>query len=250
MPSPYRGMDPYLEGTEWMSFHTEFCVELARQLRPFLRPQYTAMTMKYYVMDTPDELAIATRNGGSHGIYADVGVTEATQWHRSQTAPSAVMAPTIEMATIMPEPVPQFAIEIRDVEERKLVTLIELLSPANKRGQGYDEYIAKRQRVLLSMTHLLEIDLLRKGKRVPMRSPLPTAPYFVFLSRYEKRPITDIWQIKLNQPLPIVPVPLLAGDDDITLDLQQAFTNVYDLVGYDLILNYNNPPDVALDESK
>ncbi len=246
MPSPYQGMDPYLEGSEWMSFHTEYCVELARQLRPFLRPKYTAMTMKYYLMDTPDELAISTLDRRNYGIYADIGLAETTSLQLPERAATAVMEPTIEMATVMPQPVPQFSIEIRDVEERKLVTLIELLSPANKRGQGYDEYIAKRQQILLSTTHLLEIDLLRKGKRVPMRRPLPEAPYFIFLSRYEKRPLTAIWQVELDQPLPTIPVPLLAGDTDVPLNLQQAFTNVYETIGYDLILNYDRPPDVAL----
>jgi hypothetical protein len=242
-------MDPYLEGSEWMSFHSEFCVEIARQLRPFLRPKYTAMTMKYYIMDTPDELAISAYTGSRSGIYADVGVAEVSPAPVAQGAETAIMEPTIEMATVMPQATPQLAIEIRDIEERKLVTLIELLSPANKRGQGYDEYIAKRQRILLSTTHLLEIDLLRRGKRLPMRRALPPAPYFVFLSRYEKRPLTDIWQIELDQPLPTVPVPLLPNDADVPLNLQQAFTQVYDAVGYDLIFNYNRPPDIPIEDN-
>lgn len=246
MPSPYAGMDPYLEGREWMSFHSEFCVEIARLLRPFLRPKYTAMTMKYYIMDTPDELSIATYTPGRSGIYADVGVTERLTSSQLQSSLAAVMEPSIEMDTLMPEPVPQLTVEIRDIEERKLVTLIELLSPANKRGQGYDDYVNKRQRVLLSPTHLLEIDLLRKGKRVPMRQSLPNAPYFVFLSRSERRPRTDIWQIELDQPLPTIPVPLLAGDDDIPLNLQQAFENVYDAIGYDLIIDYDQLPDIPI----
>jgi hypothetical protein len=158
----------------------------------------------------------------------------------------AVTEPTLQIATVMPELVPQYAVEIQDVEQRRLVTLIELLSPANKRGEGYDEYIAKRQRVLLSTAHLLEIDLLRSGQRVPMRQPLPVAPYFVFLSRSTKRPITAVWQIELKQPLPVVPVPLLPGDQEVALDLQTAFTSVYDSVGYDLILDYTKPPDVPL----
>jgi len=142
--------------------------------------------------------------------------------------------------------VPHVTIEIRDVDDRQLVTAIELLSPTNKRGKSYEKYVTKRQRILSSTVHLLEIDLLRQGKRVPMQQPLPSAPYFVFLSRAEKRPISDVWPIDLDDPLPTVPVPLLSGDEDVLLDLQQAFTATYELHGYDLLIDYSQPPEVAL----
>jgi hypothetical protein len=54
----------------------------------------------------------------------------------------------------------------------------------------------------------------------------------------------DVWPITLDQPLPSVPVPLLAGDADVTLDLQAAFTNIYDVIGYDLAVDYTRPPEV------
>ena len=246
MPSPFPGMDPYLEGSEWTSFHSQFTTEVARQLAPKLRPRYVAMTTKRLVTDTPDEIAVTAK---SPNVYPDVGVAALSPYLMpGKGATATALEPTLQLATVMLELVPQYSVEIRDVEQRRLVTLIEILSPANKRGEGYDEYIAKRQRVLLSTAHLLEIDLLRKGQRVPMRQPLPFAPYFVFLSRYEKRPITEIWQIALNQSLPVVPVPLLAGDKDVTLDLQLALTNVYDLLSYDLLLDYTKPPQVSLDK--
>jgi hypothetical protein len=241
-------MDPYLEGSEWMSFHSEFCIEIARQLRPKLRPRYVALPTKRLVTETPDDLAISTSNGPGHIIYSDVSVTQATPQSPVQDRGGvAVLEPPLQIATVMPELIPQLAIEIRDVAERQLVTLIEVLSPANKRGDGYTEYVAKRQRVLLSTAHLLEIDLLRRGRRVPMRQPLPPLPYFVFLSRFEKRPLTEVWPIALDQPLPVVPVPLLPEDDDVALDLQSAFTNVYDSIGYDLLLDYTKPPEIPLD---
>jgi hypothetical protein len=93
---------------------------------------------------------------------------------------------------------------------------------------------------------LLEIDLLRQGQRVPMQHPRPSAAYFMFLSRVERRPITEIWPISLTAPLPVVPVPLLPGDTDEALDLQQAFTITYALLGYDLALDYTQPPEIPL----
>jgi hypothetical protein len=95
----------------------------------------------------------------------------------------------------------------------------------------------------------MEIDLLQMGERVPMQQPLPDAPYFVFLSRAEDRPLTDVWPIALSAPLPTVPVPLLATDPDVLLDLQSAFTAAYDFPGYDLIVEYSQPPDVPLSDT-
>jgi hypothetical protein len=118
------------------------------------------------------------------------------------------------------------------------------------RGDGYREYLDKRNRILSSTTHLLEVDLLRQGKRVPMQQTLPEAPYFIFLSRAEQRPITEVWPIQWTMPLPTVPVPLLPGDEDIQLDLQLAFTTVYDDFGYDLSVDYTQPPEIPLAEDK
>jgi hypothetical protein len=137
-------------------------------------------------------------------------------------------------------------VEIRDTAKRNLVTVIEFLSPTNKRGDGRREYLKKRSQLLLSTSHLLEIDLLRKGRRVPMQRPLPGAPYFVFLSRAGKRPHTDIWPIGLDHPLPTVPVPLGKGDPDVALDLELAFTNVYDVCRCDLLIDYTKPPEIPL----
>lgn len=245
MPSPFPGMDPYLEGNEWTSFHAMFSSEIARLLSPKLRPRYVALPMRRSIADTPDDLVITAK---SDNIYPDVGVVERSPVPMPTNGEVAVLEPTMQVATTMPEMVPQVYIEIQDVEERQLVTLIELISPANKRGRGYREYVEKRTRILLSTSHLLEIDLLRNGTRVPMREELPQSPYFIFLSRWQSRPITDIWEIGLNQSLPTIPIPLLPEDDDVALDLQQAFDNVYDSVAYDLLLDYTRPPDVPLQD--
>jgi hypothetical protein len=198
MPSPFPGMDPYLEGALWTTLHHGLGTEIVRQLTPKLRPNYIALPVERFLIDNS----------------------------------------------------PDVSVEIRDTSQRRLVTAIEILSPTNKRGAGNQEYLAKRQRLLLSTVHLLEIDLLRMGERVPMQQPLPDAPYFVLLSRAEERPMTEVWPIALDQALPTVPVPLLLGDDDVLLDLQAAFTAAYDLPGYDLIIDYTQPPDVPFTEGE
>lgn len=240
MPSPFPGMDPYLEGSRWVGVHSQLCAEIARQLAPRLRPKYVALTNERFILDTPEDVAVAPRS-----VYPDTGVTQASGAVLPQTPARASEAP-LHLATVMPERVPQVSVEIHDTTQRRLITAIEVLSPVNKRGQGRAEYLRKRRGIMLSDAHLIEIDLLRQGRRVPMRQALPSVPYFVLVGRAENRPILDVWPIVLDQPLPIIPIPLLPGDADTFLDLQQALTTVYDLVGYDLIVDYQRPPEVSL----
>lgn len=241
MPSPFVGMDPYLEGSEWTSVHVELSSEIARQLAPKLRPKYIVRTMRRFVTELPETVSISTGD-----IYPDVGLAVAPSGGATP-APSIALDPApLELTTIMPTSIPDITIEIRDVKERELITAIELLSPANKRGEGYQTYLRKRHQILLSRTHLVEIDLLRRGRRVPMHEPLPDAPYFIFVSRASTRPITQVWPLHLQTKLPSFPIPLLAEDGDVTLDLQAAFCTVYDALGYDLSVDYTKPPEVAV----
>jgi len=240
MPSPFPGMDPYLEGAEWTSVHIELSSEIARQLAPKLRPKYIVRTAKRFVTEMPDDITIATGN-----VYPDGSVSDSVQ--EDTVSYRATIPPPLHLATVMPARIPHVTIEIRDVADRELVTAIEVLSPTNKRGEGYQEYLDKRRRLLYSTVHLMEIDLLRKGRRVPMQQPLPPAPYFVFLSRAEKRPILEVWPIQLDMPLPVVSVPLLADDPDETLDLQLALNTIYDALNYDLSVDYTQPPEVPLE---
>jgi len=240
MPSPFPGMDPYLEGALWTTVHFSLSAEIVRQLAPKLRPRYLVLPAERFVMETPESVAIRTAD-----IYPDVSVAELRSV--AVTAQGTTIAPApLELATIIPAPIPHVTIEIRDTANRQLVTAIEVLSPTNKRGDGRQEYLAKRRRILLSTAHLLEIDLLRQGQRVPMQKPLPAVPYFIFLSRAERRPITEIWPISLKEPLPVVPIPLLPDDKDGALDMQQVFTTTYDLLGYDLAIDYTQPPEIPL----
>lgn len=237
-------MDPYLEGELWTSFHALFVPEIVRLLTPQLRPRYIALPQKYYIVvdtaDTPEVLPTE--------MYPDIWVAPAVPATGGSPAPTALLTPPLEMETItvLGTRVPHLWIEIRDLKKRKLVTAIEFLSPANKHGPGRKKYLRKRRRLLHSTCHLLEIDLLRQGQRVPMANPLPSAAYFVFLCRAQRTPITEIWPITLDQPLPLVPVPLLAGDPDVTLDLQTAFAGAYDVCGFDSVIDYSQPPDILL----
>lgn len=149
MPSPFPGMDPYLEGSEWTSVHTELSSEIARQLSPKLRPKYIVRLSRRFVSEMPEEVGIVTAD-----FYPDVSVIDAD--HDEGMAESVVAStwPPLQMATVIPAHVPHLTIEIRDVANRELVTAIEILSPTNKRGEGYQEYLDKRSRILRSQAHL------------------------------------------------------------------------------------------------
>ncbi|MCI0639420.1 MAG: DUF4058 family protein [Gemmataceae bacterium] len=237
-------MDPYLEGELWTTVHSQLAAEIARQLTPKIAPKYTARTEKRFVLaplwDEDSELA----------IYADVGVRHARKKAKTSAGGTVgVLEAPLVLPTVIEEKVPHFWVEIRDTRNRKLVTAIEILSPTNKRGLGRQEYLEKRSALLRSPVHLIEIDLLRKGLRPPMRKKLPRADYFVFLSRARRRPHTEIWPILLNEHLPVVPVPLMKVDPDVPLDLQDTLTQVYDGLRYDLDIDYDGSPDVPLSAS-
>lgn len=239
MPSPFPGMGPFLEGELWTNFHTQFAVEIARILSPQIRPRYVALTQKRFVTDSPDEAAVLVTS-----LYPDVGVASAGS---AGPAPrTGAIASPLETISLLPGEVPHVWVEIRDTENRELISCIEFPSPTNKRGQGREEYLKKRASLPRSRVNLLEIDLLHQGQRVPVKGPLLPLPYFIFLSRGNRRPVTEYWPIALDQPLPRIPVPLRESEGDVSLDLQVAFTNVYDGFGYDLLIDYREGPEPAL----
>lgn len=89
---------------------------------------------------------------------------------------------------------------------------------------------------------MIEIDFLRTGTRYPTEEKLPNVPYFVFLCRAKRRKDVEVWPIPLDQPLPEVTVPLIPGDAEVKLDLQKALGTIYDIIGYDELMDYTLPP--------
>jgi len=250
MPSPFPGMDPYLEGEMWQEFHDRLANQISEQLMPRLRPKYVALLDKRYVIDRP---GLGIVQPSERHVYPDVHVVK-PPYRPTVSMPTyggvAVIEPTVEVPSPMIEEVPVLSIEIRDVAERRLVTLIEILSPVNKRGDGAREYAQRRLEIMHTSTHLLEIDLLCQGRRIQLLQEPPRTPYYVYLSRAQRRPYTQVWAIELSQPLPAVPVPLLPPDADVALDLQSALNACFDLVGYEELLDYQAEPPAGLSETE
>jgi hypothetical protein len=249
MANPFPGMDPYLEGEMWQEFHQTLANAIRAQLKPHLRPKYIALLNKRFTIEYP---ALDIVGFPARSIYPDVHVV--TSQHGGELQPAAsprgTTAPTIELPGY--EEVPQLSIEILDVATRQLVTVIEILSPANKLGAGAREYHERRLALSRALVHLVEIDLLRVGTRIGLQGTPPSAPYYAYLSRWERRPFTQVWAIQLREPLPTIPVPLLSPDPDISLDLQAAIDACYELVEYEAFLLYDAPippPDLPPDDA-
>jgi hypothetical protein len=133
-------------------------------------------------------------------------------------------------------------LKIIDTQDRDVVTTIEVLSPINKvpGSNGRDELLRKRDKVLGSTSHWLEIDLLRAGTR-------PTAilverDYSAMLHRARDRAHMEAWLVGVRQELPTIAVPLLPEFDDVPLSLQEAVETVYARYHYDIALDYQTEP--------
>ena len=241
MPNPFPGMDPYLEGPLWSSVHSSLIEEIARDLAPRLRPKYFALPNTRIVLAVPDPIELPELQAR----HPDVGI-----YNSGASGTSAVATAPLTFLLPAPEEMTQSFVEIREADSGILVTAIEVLSPTNKRGKGLEEFQTKRQELLDGPAHYLEIDLLRIGDRFPSPNALPSVPYFVFLSRANRRPRIEAWPIALDQPLPTVPVPLLVGDPDEMLDLQRALNTIYEHYYYERATRHSGEPVVPLSEEQ
>lgn len=246
MPSPFPGMNPFLEQEDaWNDFHERFIPIAAEEIGKQVRPAYVVkIDQNVYVHEIPDE-------GRQLLGRPDVYVAERPEQTADRSQATTLAAPA--RARLVPLTIAEREsfIEIRDRVDRKLVTAIELLSPSNKEhGSDRDQYLTKRNRYLDSGVHLVELDLLRGGPRLPLDPP-PEGDYCVLVSRAEERPAVGVWPVKLRQRLPIVAIPLRAPDGDAQLDLQHVLDRVYDAAGYsDYIYGFEPSPRLSDEDRK
>ena len=228
MPSPFPGMNPYLEQADvWQDFHQSMMPVLREMLSEQVRPAYIVKVEELLFIH---ELSAEERRFLGRG---DVSVTEGRRDREASTAAGVIEAPAYARAPVAQDVEHHSLLEVRDRRQRDLVAVIELLSPTNKNpGPDREQYLAKRRQLLASRAHLIELDLLRGGPRLPLED-LPDSDYYAMVSRAEERPRVGIWPVHLREPLPTVPVPLRSPHPDASLDLQQALHRVYDAAGYE-----------------
>jgi hypothetical protein len=148
----------------------------------------------------------------------------------------------IEERLIIPEKERQNYIEIYDYAQQALVTVLEVLSPSNKLAKGREEYLIKRDAILSSDAHLVELDLLVNGQRLPTAEPYPQDDYYAFVARAECRPLCDVYHWSVRQSLPAIPIPLKSPDPDVIVELQPVFTEAFARGRYERRLHYGTPP--------
>ena len=250
MPSPFPGMDPYLETPAlWPDVHHGLISVIRELLNRQLRPRYsTQIEERVYISDEndpgrsviiPDVFLVENRPGavghtpGPHDANTDIAVAE-----------------PIVATTLIDDEIREARVVIMDAAGRSVVTVIEVLSPTNKMvaSRGRQSYESKRLEVMHSPSHFVEIDLLRSGMPIWAGERLPPHDYCVRVSKQGERPKGIIWPILLTQRLPVISIPLLPEDTDTTLDLGQVLNTAYDRAGYDVRVDYQKPPLVPLEE--
>jgi Protein of unknown function (DUF4058) len=235
MPSPFPGMDPYLEDPAfWSDFHRRFITYISNSILEHLPDGYDARIDEKIRVVIPEETG--TR------YYPDVaitgGPTAATAKATIEEATAAVVD-LVQMNEIEEER--DVWIEVLRRPGRELVTVIELLSPSNKVGGGLRDYTARRDEFLLQHVHFVEINLLVGGQRPPIASPWPPGEYYTLIARTDQHPKASVIRWNLRDPLPPIPIPLVAPDPDVTVDLKQVFSRAYDEGRYRRALNYLAP---------
>jgi len=242
MPSPFPGMDPYLENpATWPDLHQRLIAYSAEALQPQLRPKYIARIGERVELSslrpayTPDVLLIRSAPA-SYGEAVAEG-------------PLVADEPTTIGLLEEERRVP--FLEIIHHPSGEVVTLIEVLSPANKSGEGRERYLRKQDDIRNSQANLVEIDLLGEGPPMTLaRLGHIDEPadwrYIVSVLRNRNDAKIEAYPVSLRQRLPRCRIPLLPEDDDAILDLPAVFTRCYDIGSYDLLIDYSQPPTVEL----
>ena len=238
MQSPFPGMDPYLEAPDlWPDVHSRLMNVFAEQLAPLLAPKYVAELETQVVIERMDD------EGDPYIVQPDVTVVKVAEAGIATANTVAVEPTPVRVRVPMDAPTRLVSVYVRQREGGKLVTVIELLSPVNKRrGKARQEYLDKRQTFLSTAIHLVEIDLLRAYPRMPFDSPLPPADYLAMVCRAGERPHCDVWPISVRQSLPTLGIPLRKPDPPVPLAMGQALATAYQRARYDLRIDYTQPP--------
>ena len=241
MHNPFPGMNPYLEQPGlWPKVLNRLIVAIADAITPQVAPKYrVSIEARIYTTTDPlplvgiADVAVAPRENGPSGSPSTIRLT----------APRRVQVP-------LPIEVTERFLEVRLVQTDAVVCVIEVLSPANKRpGEGRTAYEAKRQKILGSATHLIEIDLLRGGQGMPLGDPIRKL-YSILVSRSVERPNAELYEFDLPDPIPSFQVPLRSGDAEPWVKLQDLPNEVYTRARLDLAIDYSQPLKPALTQQE
>jgi hypothetical protein len=250
MPSPFPGMDPYLENPGlWPDVHHGLISESQALLGAQLRPKYLVrVEERAYINDVSDDAFKPQLR------IPDVEVLGRPGWEEARfagdTASRLEVAEPIVATTWFEEEIHEAFLKILDRESRDVVAVIEVLSPANKvpNSPGRESFEQKRREVMYSPSHWVEIDLLRGERMVHVPKKAGPHEYLVHVSKKGLRPKGLLYAIRLPQRLPIISIPLKPGDPEARLDLQAVLDAAYNRANYDLEIDYRKEPRPPLDK--
>jgi Protein of unknown function (DUF4058) len=248
MPSPFPGIDPYLEGPlYWQDLHERFLPYAAETLQPQLPPRYRARIGERVILTVVERTIIPDLTVVQRPSLRD------TRGQTPGSAPGVVVEADAPMLfSAFPDDLREAFVEIIDRIGQRVITVIELLSPTNKTpGAGREQYVQKQHEALQSSTNLVEIDLLHGGAHtvaVPRANLVRYEPLHGLVSVWRAiQPLQyEVYFVRLQERLPRISIPLLPEDPDVALDLPAIFTRCYDAARYDLDLDYTQPPPVEL----
>jgi hypothetical protein len=217
-------------------------VALASQLRPLIRPRYVASVEERVYLEGEEQQRVP-----------DVSIHKLEEEARGPTATAAVMDTPL-LVEAEPLEVHEHYVTILDCHQgMRVVAVVEVVSPSNKAaGAGRKSYQEKQQETLASESHLIEIDLLRRGRHVLAVSEAGTRAkgnyaFLACVSRWPRRKVFEVYLRGLRDRLPRIRVPLAEPDADVPLDIQAALEQVYEDGDYMLRVRYHNPCEPPLE---
>lgn len=231
MPSPFPGMNPYLErATVWDDFQMSFVVGLREELVRVAPPEFRVRIEEHRFLHErlpPEETSAPT----PEYRYGPGRPTDADRVPAPVTVTVGVVAGDFRL--------PYLAIYRR--WESQPVCVIDVLSPFLKHpGPDRDQHWYRVRCDLVRMAGYVELDLLRGGLRMPWLN-LPACDYSVVVSPYSLRPRALTWALGVKDRLPVIPVPLRPELPDLSVDLQAVFDRVYDAAGYARYVHAGDP---------
>ncbi len=240
MPSPFPGMDPYLERVAiWPTFHFRLVSGLTDRLDAALPSTYWVSVDENVYRVEPGEIALVGRPDTS--VVSPPGVLS------GRPGSVATLARGVAVTVPVPELIREHFLEIRDHGSGEVVTMVEILSPTNKRpGRGRQKYMRKRNSVLSSQTSLVEVDLLRDWERMPLFSAPEHYDYGILISPGYNRPDAVLHAFTVREPVPSFDLPLRFGEPAVVIDLASVVLEAYDRGRFGARIDYGQPPEPPL----
>lgn len=225
----------------WPDVHNRLIAAIADELGPRIAPDFVArLEQRTYIMQQDNLIFL-----GRPDVTVATGLSP--QLLASEAKP--IGEGVLELDLTFHDPLDESYLEIRDVKTRSVVTVIEVLSPANKVDiEGRRQYIQKRRNVLSTLTSFIEIDLLRVGEPMERHPQRPNSNYRILVSRGFERYRSHLYFFGMRQTIPSIPIPLLPGMEEPLLDLNQLVHSLYTRARFDLTLDYNESPVPPLGE--